>query len=51
MFKILIIANALNGYKNKKKYAICVSKKCCEEKHIDLLLIEEGEKKTLCSQQ
>ena len=45
MFKILIIVNALNGYKNKKKYAIYVSKKFCEEKHVDLLLIGEGEKK------
>ena len=45
MFKILIIVNALNGYKNKKKYAIYVSKIFCEEKHVDLLLIGEGEKK------
>ena len=33
------------GYKNKVKYLIYVSKKCCEDKHVDLLLIGEGEKK------
>ena len=32
-------------YENKKKYPIYVSKKCCEEKHIDLLSIEEKGKK------
>ena len=33
------------GYGNKEKYPICVSKKCCEEKHVDLLLIgEEGKR-------
>ena len=37
------------GYENKEKYAIYVSKKYCEEKHVALLLIGEGEKKTLCS--
>ena len=31
--------------KIKKKHPIYVSKKCCEEKHIDLLLIAEGERK------
>ena len=35
-------------YENKAKYPIYVSKQCCEEKHVDLLLIE-GEKRTLCS--
>ena len=29
------------GYENKEKQPIYVSKKCCEEKHVDLLLIEE----------
>ena len=38
------------SYENKEKYPIYVSKKCCEEKHVDLLLIGEGEK-TLCSYQ
>ena len=38
------------GYENKEKYPIYVSKKCSEEKHIDLLLIGEGEK-TLSSYQ
>ena len=33
------------GYENKVRYPICVSKKCCEDKHVDLLLIDEGEKK------
>ena len=33
------------GYKNKVKYPIYVSKKFCEDKHVDLLLIGEGEKK------
>ena len=33
------------GYENKEKYPIYVSKKCCEEKHFDLLLIgEEGKR-------
>ena len=31
---------------NKEKYPSYVSKKCCKEKHIDLLLIGEGEKNT-----
>ena len=33
------------GYENKEKHPIHVSKKCCQEKHVDLLLIEETEKK------
>ena len=32
-------------YENKVKYPIYVSKKCCEDKDVDLLLIGEGEKK------
>ena len=32
-------------YKNQEKYPIYVSKKCFEEKHVDLLLIEEKDKK------
>ena len=35
------------GYENKEKYPIYVLKNCCEEKHVGLLLIGEGEK-TLC---
>ena len=27
------------GYENKVKHVINVSQKCCEEKHVDLLLI------------
>ena len=33
------------GYENKEKYPIYLSKKCYEEKHVDLLLIGEREKK------
>ena len=33
------------GYENKKKRPIYVSKKCCEEKHIVLLLIGEERKR------
>ena len=32
------------GYENKEKHPIYVSKKCCKEKHVDLLLIGEEEK-------
>ena len=35
------------GYANKVKYLIYVSKKCCEDKYVDLLLIGEGEKSTM----
>ena len=45
------IAISVFGYENKEKYPINVSKKCCEENHVDLLLIREGEKKTLFSYQ
>ena len=34
------------GYENKKNYPICVSKKRCEEKYIDLLFLGEGENNT-----
>ena len=33
------------GYENNEKHPIYVSKKCCEEKHVDLLLIGEDGKK------
>ena len=33
------------GYEKKVKYPIYVPKNCCEDKHVDLLLIGEGEKK------
>ena len=33
------------GYENKVKYPIYFLKNCCEDKHVDLLLIGEGEKK------
>ena len=32
-------------YENKEKHPINVSKKCCVKKHVDLLLIEEKEKR------
>ena len=35
------------GYENKEKRPICVSKKCCKEKYVDVLLIGEGEKNTM----
>ena len=39
------IAFIVIGYENKEKYPIYVSKKCCEEKHVDLLLIRaEGKR-------
>ena len=43
------ISISVFAYENKEKYPIYVSKKSCEEKHVDLLLIGEAEKKTLCS--
>ena len=33
------------GYKNKEKQRIYVSKKCCEEKHVYLLLVKEEGKR------
>ena len=33
------------GYENKEKHPVGVSKKCCEEKHVDLLLIEKEGKR------
>ena len=33
------IGISVSGYENKEKHPIYVSKKCCEEKHVDLLLI------------
>ena len=33
------------GYENNVKYAINISKKYCEDNHVDLLLISEREKK------
>ena len=31
-------------YENKVKYPIYVSKNCCQDKHVDLLLTGKGEK-------
>ena len=33
------------GYENKEKHPVYVSKKCCEEKHVDLLPTEEKDKR------
>ena len=33
------------GYENKEQHPIYVSKKCCKEKHVDLLLVEEKGKR------
>ena len=34
------------GHENKEKHPVYLSKKCCEDKHVDLLLIgEEGKKR------
>ena len=55
MFKLLVILYIIKLYSQlviiNVKYPIYVSIKCCEEKHVDLLLIGEGENKTLCSYQ
>ena len=32
------------GSENKEKYPIHVSRKCCEEKHADLLIEEKGKR-------
>ena len=37
--------NSVFGYENKEKHPIYVSKKCYEEKHADLLLTGEEEKR------
>ena len=39
------------GYENKEKYPIYVSKRCCEDKPVDLLLIGCRREKVLCSYQ
>ena len=44
MIKKNSISISVSGYENKEKYPIYVSKKCCEEKDFDLLLIGEEEK-------
>ena len=35
------IGNSVFSYENKEKHPIYVSKKCCEKKHVDLLIIGE----------
>ena len=41
------ICISVSGYENKEKYLFYVSKKYCEEKHVDLLSIAEEEKNTV----
>ena len=38
--KMNSIGISVFGYENKEKHPICISKKCCKKKHVDLLLIE-----------
>ena len=39
------LAISVSGYENKEKHPIYISINCCEEKHVDLLLIgEEGKR-------
>ena len=47
MKKITISISVFDD-ENKEKYPVYVSKRYCEEKHVDLLLIGEGEKKHFC---
>ena len=42
--KMNSIGISVFGYENKEKHPTCISKQCCEEKHVDLLLIGGGEK-------
>ena len=42
--KMNSIGISVFGHENKEKYAIYVSKKCCEEKHVGLLLIGAGQR-------
>ena len=46
--KIILSSLVVFGYENKEKHPIYVSKKCCEQKHVNLLLIEG---KKLCFHQ
>ena len=38
------ISISISGYEDKKKHPIYVSKKYCEDKYVDLLLVSEEEK-------
>ena len=38
------ISISVFGFENKEKHPTYVSKQCCKEKHVDLLLIGEEEK-------
>ena len=39
-----MVFGSVFGHENKVKYPTYISKKCCDDKHVDLLLIGEGEK-------
>ena len=41
------ISISVFGYENKENHPMYVSKKCCEENHVELLLIGEKEKNTM----
>ena len=45
ILKKISIGISVFSYENKVKHPIYVSNKCCEDTHVDLLLIGEGEKK------
>ena len=40
-----IYAKLFFGYENKEKHPIYVSKKCCEKKNVDILIIEQKGKR------
>ena len=44
MIKNNSISISAFGYEDKGKHPIYVSKQFCEEKHVDLLVMEEGQK-------
>ena len=43
--KNISIGSRVFDYEDKVKYSIYVSKKFCDEKHVDLLLIDEADEK------
>ena len=45
IYKKNSICISVFSYENKERRSIYVSKKCCEEKHVDLLLTEEERKR------
>ena len=41
----IVVPIRVFGYRNKEKHPLYVSKKCCEEKHVRLLIMEENRKR------